>query len=193
MISDDDSTNLSRTATMPSLPPHFDHGWQAWQSIVGRLAQGDSPDARVRIEAGGRPDGTAWAVEAIWSASIERMAEFKTLGAAFQALANELGKHHWEFNDALTGLSYYDQDDWLDPETASSLGRLVDTVGSAFGSGWSVAFTYQPVEVAEQRVQGRLIARAGSVAVAGRGRTLLDAVRDVLRSAAPHFAPHKRT
>ena len=192
-MSDDDSNSVpGGTATMPSLPPHFDHGWQAWQSVVGRLAQGDSPDARVRIEAGGRPDGTVWAVEAIWSASIERMAGFNTLGAAFQALADELSAHHWEFNDSLTGLSHYDLDDWLDPETSASLGRLVDTVEAAFGGGWSLAFTYQPVEMAEQRVQGRLVARAGSVAVAGRGRTLLDAVRDVLRSAAPHFAPHKR-
>jgi len=192
-MSDDESNIPSpNTVAMPSLPPHFDHGWQAWQAVVGRLAQGDSPDARIRLEAGGRPDGTVWAVEAIWSGHIERMAEFKTLGAAFLALSDELSAHHWEFNDALTGLSLYDEDDWLDPETADSLGRLVDTIMAAFGTGWALAFTYQPVEMADQRVQGRLVARAGSVAVAGRGRTLLGAVRDVLRSAAPHFTSHKR-
>jgi len=190
-MNDNDSDGLSGTVAMQPLPPHFDHGWQAWQSVVGRLAQGDSPDARIRLEAGGRKDGTAWAVEAIWSAHIERMGEFKTLGAAFERLADELSGHHWEFNDALTGLSHYDPDDWLDPETSASLGRLVDTVEAAFGANWSLAFTYQPVEMADQRVQGRLVARAGSVAVAGRGRTLLDAIRDVLRSAAPHFVPHK--
>lgn len=188
----DDEHIPSSTVAMPPLPPHFDHGWQAWQSVVGRLAQADAPDARVRIEAGGRPDGVAWAAEVIWAAHIERMAEHKTLGAAFQALADELSTHHWEFSDALTGLSHYDVDDWLDPETASSLGRLVDTVAAAFGLGWSVAFTYQPVEMADQRVQGRLVAKAGSVAIAGRGRTLLDAVRDVLRSAAPHLGTSKR-
>jgi hypothetical protein len=191
-MSDDDNTPNS-TVAMPPLSPHFDHGWQAWQAVIGRLAQSDAPDARIRIEVGGRPDGVAWAAEVMWGAIIERMSEHQTLGEAFQALADELSTHHWEFNDTLTGLSHYDLDDWLDAETAESLGRVVDTVTAAFKTGWSLAFTYQPVEMADQRVQGRLVAQAGSVAVAGRGRTLIDAVRDVLRSVAPHLGAAKRS
>lgn len=183
----DEDSSQGKTVAISPLPPHFDHGWQAWQAVVGRLAQGDAPDARIRIEAVGRPDGVVWAAEVIWGAIIERMSEHKTLGAAFQALADEVSAHHWEFADSLTGLSHYDPDDWLDSETAQSLGRLVDTASAAFKSGWSLAFTYQPVEMADQRVQGRLIARAGAVAVAGRGRTLIDAIRDVLRSVVPHL------
>lgn len=187
-MSDDDRTPQSHTVAITPLPPHFDHGWQAWQAIVGRLAQADAPDARIRIEAVGRPEGVTWAAEVIWGAIIERMSDHKTLGEAFHALTQELSAHHWEFHNTRTGLAHYDVDDWLDSDTSDSLGRLVDIVSAAFKTGWALAFTYQPVEMADQRVQGRLVARAGSVAVAGRGRTLLDAVRDVLRSVAPHLS-----
>lgn len=183
-MSDDDQN----TAIISPQTPQFDHGWQAWQAVIGRLAAHDSPDARLRIEVVGRAGTPYWAVEAIWSAHIERAADHTSLGEAMKALSAELGAHHWEFHDSRTGLARYDVDDWLDADTAGSLARLVDTVQAVFAGGWSLSFTYQPVEMADQRVQGRLVARAGSVAVAGRGRTLIDAVRDVFRSAAPHFA-----
>ncbi len=192
MTMSDDDTNEQSTVALPPQPPTFEHGWLAWQSAIGRLAGGDSPDARIRIEATARPTHIAWSVEVIWSARIERASDYKTLGLAFKALTKELTAYHWEFNEALTGLSRYDEDDWLDPTTAGALGRLIDTLSSTLGDGWSLSLTYQPVEMAEQRVQGRLVGRAGAMAVAGRGRTLLEAVRDVLRSAAPHLSQVKR-
>jgi hypothetical protein len=187
-MSDEHDPIEQSTVAMPPQPHTYDHGWQAWQAVLGRMSQADSPDARLRIEVSRRADAkTVWAVEVQWSARVERTSDHPSLGAAFKALSDELTRFHWEFDDSRSGLRRYDPDDWLDAPTSEALGRLVETVETAFGVGWSLAFSYQPIEMPDQRVQGRLVARAGSVAVAGRGRTVLAAVRDVLRSAAPHL------
>jgi hypothetical protein len=118
------------------------------------------------------------------------VADHPSLPAALRALWDEVSRGHRIFDraeDAVKMPVNYNDAEWLDMSTQEALQRLLWVTQSAFPGDWELLLVYQPVDNAEHRMQARLLAKDKTIAVGGRGPTLLDACRTLFRSAAPYF------
>ncbi|MBK9125893.1 MAG: hypothetical protein IPM16_22580 [Chloroflexi bacterium] len=179
-----------RTRGIEPLVFRHANGWLSWQAVVGDLVSRGHPDAHIRVEASGVDGAVTWAAEVEWGPNQERVTDQPSLGEALATLWQEVSNHHWMYEGDMgkRGPALYGPDEWLDHDTLEALNRMLTVAADVFGSDWAVLFTYHPVQQPDQRVNSRLIARSGDVAVAGRGATLLDAVRGLFRATAPFFA-----
>ncbi|GIK28102.1 MAG: hypothetical protein IT298_04170 [Chloroflexi bacterium] len=183
-------SNDFRTRGIEPLVFRHANGWLSWQAVVGDLVSRGHPDAHIRVEASGADGAVIWAAEVEWGPNQERVTEQPALGAALAMLWQEVSGHHWIYDGDMSkrGPALYGPSEWLDRDTLEALERMLTVAADVFGKDWAVLFTYHPVQQPDQRVNSRLIARSGDVAVAGRGATLLDAVRGLFRATAPFFA-----
>jgi hypothetical protein len=173
-------------------------GWQAWLATVGYIASHFSPDALLKIEAApGEESPLAWSATISWGSTLERVLDCAALSAALDSLWGEVTRSHRIFEtleDAARSPAGYDDGEWFDLPTQDILHRLTWSLHNLFkGDEWRLVIVYHPTEVAELRVQTRVLAPVKGVQVGGRGASLLNATRDLFRNLAARYDDHSET
>lgn len=179
------------TTTKRPVPPRPANGLLAWQSTLGFISNRLSPDAVLKFEACSNEARVQWSATVSWSGYRENVAGRSSLATALSDLWVEVSRHQRIFDrveDAVRSPQNYDESEWMDMNTQESLQRLVWVTQSAFPGDWELVMVYQPVDLAENRMQARLLVKSGSVVVGGRGPSLLEACRTLFRNATPHYA-----
>ncbi len=179
------------TRPMPKRP---ENGLLAWQATIGYISGQYSLDALLTFQAYPLESGTVgWAAAASWGQNRESVEGAESLPVALRDLWSEVNQHHviFETREAiLKRPANYDDDRWIDADTAAILNRLLHIAGVVYGMDWRLVVIYQPVESQAVRFQARLLALDDSVQIGGQGASLREACQDVYRNAAPYFVAH---
>lgn len=177
----------------PSLPRQRPaDGWSAWQATLGYISQRHSPDAVLMALV--QPDergALVWSAAVMWGQRCERVTQAESISGALAALWQTVDRYHRVFvspADAVRAPAGYADGQWFDASTLDVMRRVLWLIGSVFGQDWLAVLVYRPAETPARRVQMRLVAGSESLRVGGYGPTLLDALRDVFRRAAPAFS-----
>lgn len=178
-------------ATRP-MPRRMETGWQAWLATVGYIAARFSPDALLKIEAVPGADGRlTWSGAISWGKTLERVIDCASLSATLDGLWSEVSRSHHIFEtleDAARAPAGYDDGEWLDLPSQDILHRLTWSLHNLYkGDEWRLVIVYHPTEVAELRVQTRVLAPGKGIQVGGRGASLLNAARDLFRNLAARY------
>jgi hypothetical protein len=170
------------------------NGLLAWQATIGYLRYQYDLNAVLSIEGYPLPGGAMiWSAAAIWGQSSEKVADRASLADALRDLWDEVDRKHliFESPEALAKRpANYADDEWLDTDTHAILNQTLDLIYSVYGSDWTLALVYQPVEVPSMRFQVDLLTRQRKAQMGGFGPTMLEACRDLYRSAAHKFLDH---
>jgi hypothetical protein len=188
---------MSDIATNPSrsLPPRPATGLLAWQATLGHISTHHSPDAVLKLETFSREARVFWSASVSWGSVREAVSEQATMAAALRELWHEVSKNHSLFErleDATKAPQFYDDTEWLDMPTQESLQRVIWVTQIAFPGQWTLITLYQPIENPQTRVQMRLLAKGDTVAVGGRGASVVDACRALFRNATPYYAAQSK-
>ncbi|MCU0499092.1 MAG: hypothetical protein MUF87_17200 [Anaerolineae bacterium] len=180
-----------QTHSKRPLPPRPVNGFTAWQATLGHISTHHSPDATLKIELHSEEARVIWSAVVSWGGRSEQVQEQASLPAALKELWREVSRHHQIFEtleDAVKSPMNYDDTDWLDLVTHESLQRLIWVTQITYPGDWHLVIVYQPVESPNMRVQMRLLAKNNTIAVGGKGPSLLEACRILFRNATPHYS-----
>jgi len=164
-------------------------GWTAWQMTLGYISQHHSPDVALSIQA--QPvaaDRLAWSAALVWGQHIESVTDEESLESALAHLWRAVACYHDVFlspDDAWRAPADYAETEWVDASVALVVQRVLAMMGKISGQDWRLNLVYQPAESPGQRVQARLLAGDNALCVGSLGPTLLQAIRDLFRSAVP--------
>lgn len=186
--------NLVTEPVLP-IPPRPAYGFAAWQMTLGYICTHHSPDATLYLQArsAAHTEKVLWSAGVEWGSNAEHITDAESLAQAFRSLWQEVERHNMIFTrpeDAVRRPVGYDDHEWLELNTQDILHRLLWTTQMVFCRDWSLFIVYQPVEVAPMRVSARLMALDNEVIVGGRGPSLLEALRELYRSAASVYIQH---
>ncbi len=185
---------MSETIFSRPTPQRPANGLLAWQATIGYIRYQYDLSAMLSIQADSLPGGVIqWKASATWGQSIEKVTERPSLADALRDLWTEVDRKHLIFESPETLVkrpANYADHEWLDADTHTILNQTLDLIHSVYGSDWTLAIVYQPVEVPAMRFQADLLTKKRQVQMGGFGPTLLDACRDLYRSAAHKFLDH---
>jgi hypothetical protein len=176
---------------MPQRPAN---GLLAWQATIGYIRYQYDLNAALTIEA--HPLSASellWDASAIWGQNGEKVIDKSSIAEALRDLWLEVDGKHLIFESpqaiAKRPANYRDNE-WLDTSTRTILYQTLDLIQSVYGIDWTLALVYQPTEVPVMRFQADLLSRQRTAQMGGFGPTMLDACRDLYRSAAHKFLDH---
>jgi hypothetical protein len=187
-----DSDETIHTSPLPKRP---ENGWLAWLATIGYLSAEHSPDAALTIWLAPAHDGVRWAIACSWGQHQETVSDQPNLAAGLKALWQIVSANHHIFKSdeaALKSPMHYRDDQWLDRRTADTLDQLIALNNAAFKADWRIIIVYQALDNPQMRVQARLVAKDGGIQSGGRGASLADACRSLVRHAAAHYAAVSR-
>jgi hypothetical protein len=177
------------------LPKRPENGWLAWLATVGYLSAEYSPDAALTIRLAPAADGVRWALACAWGQHQETVTDQPNLSAGLKALWQTVSANHQIFKSdeaMFKSPTYYRDDQWLDRRTLETLDRLIALNNAAFKNQWRIIIIYQALDNPQMRVQARLVAKGSEIQSGGRGASLGDACRSLVRNAAAHYAAVSR-
>lgn len=179
--------------TIPArpLPRRPANGLLAWEATVGYLRSHYRMDAALTIQVvSSQPGQVLWHASAVWGQNGEQVRDRLSMGVALRDLWREIDRKHviFETREALIRrpMNYAD-DEWIDGDTHVILNQLFDLVQVMADGDWNLTITYEPVELASQRFQIRLVTTAEMPAFTGQGATLQEACRELYRATAQHY------
>lgn len=179
------------TLIMPPMPKRPENGLLAWLATIGYLGAEYSPDAMLTLRAA--PNDAKqiiWSAVASWAQENVVVQDCPSLATALRYLWRAVEQEHQIFKTleaATRRPSNYPQDRWIDPQTQSTLDRLIDISGSVFKQQWLLIIVYQPVDNPNLRVRARLLAQDNAIHIGGSGPSIRDACRALYRNAAPNY------
>lgn len=165
-------------------------GLLAWQATVGHISARHSPDAVLKLQITSKEARVVWAAALSWAHKEEEVTGQSSLPEALRKLWEVVNRNHRIFDhveDAVKSPQNYDDTEWIDIATQESMQRLVWVTQSVFPGDWKIVILYQPVDAPNLRMQARLTAQGGRVAVGGQGASLLEACRALFRNATPYY------
>jgi hypothetical protein len=169
-------------------------GLLAWQATIGYLRYQYDLNAVLSVEAHpAGDDRLLWDASAAWGQITEKVTDKYSLPAALRDLWHEVKSNYLIFDSAeavVRSPANYADDEWLDPDTQKVLYKTIDMLRTVYSLDWTLAMVYQPVEIPAMRFQADLISNHRSVQLGGHGPTLIEACRDLYRSAAHRFLEH---
>ena len=181
----DDITHVKRP-----IPPPPRNGWLAWEATVGYISQEFSPDVTLTLEVTPGEYIIEWGANLKWGNKKEVIADKTSIGDALELLWRQVEGGHdiiRTLHAAARRPVGYGADNWLDRPSYDALSNMVHLVDLLFTGDWKIIVLYRPVEVAEKRLQSRLIANNGKVTRGGNGATLRDACRMLYMNTAPLY------
>jgi hypothetical protein len=188
-------TNQEKTQADRPVPKRPRWGWMAWEATVGYIHQYHSPDAMLKLEIYPMDYIMGWAASLSWSEKQETVRDQQSFADALNQLWKLVEQNHNLVNSlemAVRRPVNYGDDDWLDEPTYEAFSRLVNTSDTIFQGDWQIIILYRPIEVANKRVQTRLIADGTVVNNSGNGPTLRDACRQLFHNAAPIYQQYRK-
>jgi hypothetical protein len=182
----------SETVHARPTPRRPDTGLLAWQSTLGYISATYTLDAMLTIQVKPLVSGSnlAWEARATWGRNTEEVLNRPSLAAALNDLWIQVDRNNVIFEsleDAARSPIYYAESEWLDPDTQTTLDRLIQLNWTVFNTDWMLVIVYQPVAIPNARVQTRLLAKSNTVQTSGRGATVRDACHDLYRNAARDY------
>jgi hypothetical protein len=177
------------------LPKRPENGWLAWLATIGYLSAEHSPDAALTIRFAPAQDGIRWSLACTWGQHQETVSDQPNLTAGLKALWQVVSASHSIFKSdeaAFRSPMYYRDDQWLDRRTLDMLDQLIALNNAAFKADWRIIILYQALDNPQMRVQARLVAKGSDIQSGGRGASLADACRSLVRNAAAHYAAVSR-
>jgi hypothetical protein len=187
----------NKTIQLRRMPQRPANGLLAWQATVGYISAEYNTDTTLTLKATPGDEATKWHAAISWGDIQAQVADADTLPIALRDLWLELDKTTTVFKtpqDAVRQPALYQEQQWIDGDTARALESLIEVTGGVFQHDWLLMVIYRAVESPAQRVKMRLIAKDSSVQIGGQGPSLREACRDLYRNAAPgYFASSGRT
>ena len=183
----DDYPNSSTIAKRP-FPNRPKNGLMAWEATMGYISSNHSPDAMLKIQIYPADQGEVlWAASASWGPIEEYVQDLPLAAHALRELWLQIAANHVIFKAAEAAVKSpinYNDDEWLDERTASTVDRMIKVAQTVYHGDWLIMIIYQPVENPDTRVQARLIANDNSVQIGGRGPSIREACHSLYQSAA---------
>ena len=184
--------NDSETVHARPTPRRPDTGLLAWQSTLGYISATYTLDAMLTLQVKPLVSGSklVWEARATWGRNTEEVLNRPTLAAALSDLWIQVDRNNVIFEsleDAARSPIYYAESEWLDPDTQTTLDRLIQLNWTVFNTDWMLVIVYPPVAIPNARVQARLLAKSNTVQTSGRGATVRDACHDLYRNAARDY------
>ncbi len=177
------------------LPQRPKWGLQAWEATVGYLSAQHNPDATFVIEIYPMPHVIGWAAAVSWGDVRESVRDFYSLADALRTLWELTYREHRSLfkdpNVMARAPRGYSDDQWLEVTTYEIFSRLVHITDTVFQGDWRILVLYRPVEMAQKRVQARLLAEKNSVQRAAWGPTLHETCRALFHNAAPIYSQYR--
>ncbi len=177
------------------LPKRPENGWLAWLATVGYLSAEHSPDAALTIRLAPGRAGVRWALACTWGRHEESVSDQPDLSAGLRALWQVVSANHHIFKSdeaVFKSPMHYRDNQWLDRRTLETLDQLIALNNAAFKTAWQIIIVYQALDNPHLRVQARLVAKGSDIQSGGRGASLGDACRSLVRNAAAHYAAVSR-
>ena len=176
-----------RTEPKAPLPPRPRLGWEAWEATVGHIYKAYSADAALSLRMYPLGEVVAWAAALSWGPNQVQVSDRVGLAVALSDLWAEVDRTHQRLLVTYEAVrrrpAGYSDDEWLDQDTLAMISRLVGVTATVFDASWRIILTYRPLECAEDRVKGRLIAHEGQIGRGGQGATLREACRALYHNA----------
>jgi hypothetical protein len=188
-------TDLDRTLVDRPVPKRPKWGWLAWEASVGYIHQNHSPDATLKLEIYPMEFIMGWAASLSWGEWSEAVRDQHSFADSLNNLWALVEQNHDLINSleaAVRRPVKYEDDDWLDELTYEAFSRLINTTDTIFQGDWQIVILYRPIEIANKRVQTRLIADGAVVNRSGSGATLRDACRQLFHNAAPIYQQYRK-
>lgn len=176
------------------LPRRPRWGWLAWEATIGYIVQHHSPDATLKIEIYPMPHIIGWSATITWGDVTETVTDCHSFADVMGRLWLQVESSHDIFltpEAVFRRPTAYADDDWLDGQTYEALSRLVGATDTVFSGDWLIVMIYRPIEVAEKRLQARLIAQNSTVNRSGAGPTLRDVCRSLYHNAVPVYQQYR--
>ena len=187
----DDYMDSSTIAKRP-FPNRPKNGLMAWESTMGYISSNHSPDAILKLAIYPVDNGEVfWGASASWGSNEEMVEDLPLAAHALRELWLQMAANHVIFKSAEAGIKApinYNDDEWLDERTASTIDRLIRVALTVYQGDWQIMIVYQPVENPDTRVQARLIANNNAIHIGGRGPSIRDACHALYQNAARQLA-----